>query len=69
MKFLRRFFCDITGASAMEYTLAAALLAAGIFLAVQLLGSSVGGTFTQLNDTLASSGSGASQASTESPGN
>lgn len=53
----------------MEYTLAAALIAAGIFLAVQFLGSSVGGTFTQLNDTLASSGAGTGQSSTDRPGN
>jgi pilus assembly protein Flp/PilA len=68
MKLLRRLVFDIKGASVMEYTLMAALLAAGVLLAVQLFGSTVGKTFTDVNAALSSSAASGGQATVERPG-
>lgn len=64
MKLLKRLLGEELAASALEYTLTAALIAAAVLLAVQFLGSTVTRTFTEVNSALASGGG---QGTAESP--
>ena len=49
---LRRFYCDESGAAAIEYGLLVALLALALVGAITTLGESTNGSFTNLNDEL-----------------
>jgi len=51
---LKRFFLDEAGASAVEYGLLVALIAAVIIAAVQILGTNVSSTFNSAATSIAS---------------
>jgi pilus assembly protein Flp/PilA len=51
-KFVSRFLKDESGATAIEYGLIAALIAAVIVGAVSAIGSKLNGTFTGINSKL-----------------
>ena len=51
---LKRFFLDEDGASAVEYGLLVALIAAVIIAAVQIMGTSLSGTFNSAATSLSS---------------
>ena len=54
MKHLKMFMQDEEGASAVEYGLLVALIAAAIILAVQGLGTTLDGVFSNVASTIAS---------------
>ena len=51
---LKRFFLDEAGASAVEYALLVALIAAVIIAAVQILGTTVSSTFNSAGTSIGS---------------
>jgi len=51
---LKRFFLDEAGASAVEYALLVALIAAVIIAAVQILGTTVSSTFNSASTSIGS---------------
>ena len=53
-KMLKRFFLDEAGASAVEYGLLVALIAAVIIAAVQILGTNVSSTFNSAATSIGS---------------
>jgi pilus assembly protein Flp/PilA len=55
-KFVTRFLKDESGATAIEYGLIAALIAVVLVGALQLVGSSLNGTFTTIKTKLDSAG-------------
>ena len=50
--FIRRFLCNETGATAIEYGLIAAGISIAIIAAVQALGTSLNTTFTSVSTAL-----------------
>jgi pilus assembly protein Flp/PilA len=56
-KFVTRFLKDESGATAIEYGLIAALIAAVIIVAVTAIGSSLNGQFTNISSAVNSAGS------------
>ena len=52
MKFINKLARDEQGATAIEYGLIAALIAVAAITAMQSLGNSLNGTFTEVSDTL-----------------
>ncbi len=52
MNLLRRFHTDESGATAIEYGLMVALIAAVIVSAVTLIGTNMAGTFNHVSNTL-----------------
>jgi pilus assembly protein Flp/PilA len=59
-KFVTRFLKDESGATAIEYGLIAALIAAVIITAVTAIGTNLNNTFTTISNSVKSSGTGAS---------
>ncbi len=57
MNHIMRFVRDEEGATALEYGLLAALIAAAIIGAVTALGQTVSTTFTNISDSMAAAGS------------
>ena len=53
-KFVTRFLKDESGATAIEYGLIAALIAAVIITALTTIGSNLNGTFTTIGSNVAS---------------
>ncbi len=60
MNHIMRFVRDEEGATALEYGLLAALIAAVIIGAVQVLGQTVSQTFTNISDAMTNIGGGGS---------
>ena len=52
MQFIRKLIRDKKGATAIEYGLIAALIAVAAITAMQGLGSSLNGTFTNISDCM-----------------
>ncbi len=58
-KFMTRFLKDESGATAIEYGLIAALIAAVIITAVTAIGTNLNSTFTKISTSVGSAGTGA----------
>ncbi len=68
MNHIMRFVRDEEGATALEYGLLAALIAAVIIGAVQVLGQTVSQTFTNISDAMTNIGGGSGSGGSGSGG-
>jgi pilus assembly protein Flp/PilA len=56
MSLIKHFLNDKSGATAIEYSLIAALIAAAIITALQTMGTDLKGAFTNIGNTIKSAG-------------